>query len=112
VVKIWRYFVVGDFLKIVKTRVFVDCFKDMREKLVSLRGFLIGRRLFRGAFGALEAANDPGWQNARRGIHRRWYKEEKKVAEEASSLARGLRRGVAGENGEGGYREKKKGGGS
>lgn len=79
VVKIWQNFVVGDFLKVVETRVSFVCFKYGGEKLVSHGGFVIGRRFLRAAFGALEAANDPGWQNARRGIHRRWYKEEKRL---------------------------------
>jgi hypothetical protein len=73
VVEIGRYFVVGDLLKVVKTRVFLVSFEDRGGNVVSRCGFLFGRRAFRGAFGAFEAANDPGWQNARWGIHRRWY---------------------------------------
>ena len=85
VVELWQYVVVGNLLKIFKARIPFVCFED-GEKLVSNRGFVIGRRMFRGAFGAFEAANDPGWQDARRGIHRRWYKGGG-VAEEAGSLA-------------------------
>lgn len=71
-VKVWQYFVVGDLLKIVKTRVSFFCFEDGRGNFVSNRAFVIGRRMFRGPLGAFKAADDPGWQNARRGIHRRW----------------------------------------
>lgn len=85
VVELWQDFVVGDFLKILKTRVSFVSFED-GEKFVSHRGIGIGRRTFRGAFRAFKAANDPGWQNARRGIHRRWYKGGG-VAEEAGSPA-------------------------
>ena len=91
-VEIWQHFVVGDFLKVVKTRVPFACFEDGREKLVSHRGFVIGRRMFRGAFRAFEATNDPGWQNARRGIHPRWYNGERR---RGGWLACGLKRGVA-----------------
>lgn len=109
VVEIWRYFVVGDFLKVAKARVSFVCFKDRGQKLVSHRGFFIGRRMFRGTFGAFEAANDPGWQEARRGIHRRWYNGEKR--RRGGWLACGLKWGMAEGNAEG-YREKGKGGGS
>lgn len=95
VVELWQDFVVGDFLKILKARVSFVCFKD-GEKFVSHRGFAIGRGTFRGAFGAFETANDPGWQDARRGIHRRWYKGEGR--RRGGWLACGLKRGVAEEN--------------
>jgi len=73
VIEVWQHFVVGDLLKVVETRTSFVCFEDRREKLVSHGRFVIGRRTFRGAFGAFEAANDPSWQDARWGIHRRWY---------------------------------------
>lgn len=76
VVKIWEYLVVGDLLKVVKTRVSLVCIKDRRGCLVSNHGFVLGRRTFRATLRASKAANDPGWQNARRGIHPRWYNEE------------------------------------
>ena len=110
VVEIREHFVVGYFLKVVKTRVSSGCFKGRRWKLVSHRRFVIGRRTFRGAFGAFEAANDPGWQDARRGIHHRWYNGERRRV--GGWLACGLKRGVAEENAEGGYREKERGEGS
>ena len=106
-VEIWRYFVVGDFLKIVKARASFVCFKDGGERFVSHRRFVICRRVFRAAFRAFEAANEPGWQDARRGIHRRWYNGESR---RGGSLACGLKRRVGERNAEWGI-EKGKGGG-
>lgn len=77
VIKVWEYLVVGDLLKVVKKRASLVCFKDRRMCLVSNRGFAFCRRTFRATLGTSKAANDPGWQKARRGIHRRWYNEEK-----------------------------------
>ena len=105
-VEIWRYFVVGDFLKIVKTRVSFVRFKDRRERFVSHRRFVICRRVFGAAFRAFEAANEPGWQDAR-GIHHRWYNGESR---RGGSLACGLKWRVGEGNAEWGI-EKGKGGG-
>jgi len=107
VVEIWRYVVVGDFFEIVKARISFVGFKDRRERFVSHRRFVIRRRVFRAAFRAFEAANEPGWQDARRGIHRRWYNGESR---RGGSLACGLKWRVGEENAEWGIEKGKRGG--